>query len=110
MKDRRKKSDAADYGGACDLYGSGGFPWERTCIHITTGRKTFADPVFDRIDNGIYRICKIDRQGMNWKQYAVSLLTTNAVMIFAGYLILRLQEVCFKSQWDRSHHGTDSCL
>ena len=32
--------------------------------HITTGRKTFADPVFDRIDNGIYRICKIDRQEM----------------------------------------------
>ena len=63
--------------------------------HITTGRKTFADPVFDRIDNGIYRICKIDRQGMNWKQYALSLLTTNAVMIFAGYLILRLQESLF---------------
>lgn len=63
--------------------------------HITTGRKTFADPVFDRIDNGIYRICKIDRQGMNWKQYAVSLLTTNAVMIFAGYLILRLQRSLF---------------
>ena len=63
--------------------------------HITTGRKTFADPVFDRIDNGIYRICKIDRQGMNWKQYAVSLLTTNAVMIFAGYLILRLQGSLF---------------
>lgn len=63
--------------------------------HITTGRKTFADPVFDRIDNGIYRICKIDRQGMNWKQYAVSLLTTNAVMIFVGYLILRLQGSLF---------------
>lgn len=63
--------------------------------HITTGRKTFADPVFDRIDNGIYRICKIDRQGMNWKQYAVSLMTTNAVMIFAGYLILRLQGSLF---------------
>lgn len=63
--------------------------------HITTGRKTFADPVFDRIDNGIYRICKIDRQGMNWKQYAVSLLTTNVVMIFAGYLILRLQGSLF---------------
>ena len=63
--------------------------------HITTGRKTFADPVFDRIDNGINRICKIDRQGMNWKQYALSLLTTNAVMIFAGYLILRLQGSLF---------------
>ena len=44
--------------------------------HITTGRKKYADPVFDRIDNGIYRICKIDRQGMNWKQYAVSMLKT----------------------------------
>ena len=32
---------------------------------------------------------------MNWKQYAVSLLTTNAVMIFAGYLILRLQGSLF---------------
>lgn len=63
--------------------------------HITTGRKTFADPVFDRIDNGIYRICKINRQGMIWKQYALSLLTTNAVMIFAGYLILRLQGSLF---------------
>lgn len=63
--------------------------------HITTGQKTFADPVFDRIDNGIYKICKISRQGMDWKQYAVSLLTTNAVMIFAGYLILRLQGSLF---------------
>lgn len=71
------------------------FPMGTYLYHITTGRKTFADPVFDRIDNGIYRICKIDRQGMNWKQYAVSLLTTNAVMIFAGYLILRLQGSLF---------------
>ena len=30
--------------------------------HITTGRKTFADPVFDRIDNGITESVKlIDR-------------------------------------------------
>ena len=64
--------------------------------HITTGRKTFADPVFDRIDNGIYRICKIDRQGMNWKQYAVFDPASSGKFVF-------------KSQWDRSH-GTDSCL
>jgi K+-transporting ATPase ATPase A chain len=63
--------------------------------HIASGQKTFADPVFNRIDNGIYKICGINRQGMNWKQYVASLLTTNAVMIFAGYLILRIQGSLF---------------
>ena len=28
---------------------------------------------------------------MNWKQYALALLGTNAVMVFIGYLILRVQ-------------------
>ena len=28
---------------------------------------------------------------MNWKQYALALLLTNAVMVFVGYLVLRIQ-------------------
>ena len=32
---------------------------------------------------------------MNWKQYALHLLTTNAVMVFIGYLVLRLQGILF---------------
>lgn len=63
--------------------------------HIAAGKKTFADPFFDKVDNGIYRVCRIDRKGMNWKQYTVSLLMTNAVMIFAGYGVLRLQQILF---------------
>ena len=63
--------------------------------HIAAGKKTFADPFFDKVDNGIYRLCRIDRKGMNWKQYTVSLLMTNAVMIFAGYGVLRLQQILF---------------
>lgn len=62
--------------------------------HISTGQKTFADPVMNRIDGVIYKISGIHpEKGMNWWQYAVALLTTNAVMVFIGYLILRIQSI-----------------
>lgn len=32
---------------------------------------------------------------MNWKDYTLSLLMTNAVMVFVGYLVLRLQYILF---------------
>lgn len=70
-------------------------PMGRYMYHIATGKKTFADPLFDRVDQGIYKICRIDRTGMNWKQYTLNLLMTNAVMVFVGYAVLRLQEVLF---------------
>ena len=61
-------------------------------FHIATGQHTFCDPVFNRIDNGIYRICGINQnEGMGWKKYALALVLTNAVMVFIGYLILRIQ-------------------
>ena len=68
-------------------------PMGNYMYHIATKQKTFADPVFNRVDNCIYKICRIERQGMNWKQYALNLILANAVMIFVGYLILRLQGV-----------------
>ncbi len=61
--------------------------------HIATNRKTFADPVFNRIDRMMYKVCRIKGEGMAWKQYAISLLMTNAVMVFAGYFILRVQGI-----------------
>ena len=62
--------------------------------YIAAGKHTIADPVFDRVDNVIYKVSGIKPQnGMNWKQYAVALLTTNAVMIFLGYMILRIQSI-----------------
>lgn len=60
--------------------------------HISTGQKTFADPVMNRIDSVIYKISGVrPDKGMNWWQYAIALLTTNAVMVLIGYLILRIQ-------------------
>ncbi|MCR8969917.1 potassium-transporting ATPase subunit KdpA [Facklamia sp. 7083-14-GEN3] len=59
---------------------------------IASNKKTFADPVFDRVDNFIYKIAGISyRTHMNWKSYALSLIKTNALMILVTYLISRLQ-------------------
>ena len=60
--------------------------------HITDGQRTFADPVFDRVDGFLYKACGIDpHKGMSWDKYALALIMTNGVMIFFGYLILRIQ-------------------
>lgn len=62
--------------------------------HIAAGKKTFADPVFDKVDGFIYKITGVDpKKGMNWKQYAIALVATNAFMILVGYLILRIQSL-----------------
>ncbi len=66
-------------------------PMGKYLYHIAVGEPTFADPAFNLIDNSVYRVCGIDNNGMNWKQYALAMLATNAIMIFIGYLILRIQ-------------------
>jgi K+-transporting ATPase ATPase A chain len=66
-------------------------PMGKYLYHIAAAKHTFADPVFDRIDNALYRICGIDRKEMNWKQYALAMLATNTIMVLVGYLILRIQ-------------------
>lgn len=68
-------------------------PIGRYLYHIADNKKTFADPVFNPIDNSIFRICGIKKEDMNWKQYALSLLATNGVIILIGYIILRIQSL-----------------
>ena len=66
----------------------------RYLYHIAAGKHTFADPVFDRADGAIYKLGGVDpHKGMNWKQYAMALIGTNAVMIAIGYIILRIQSL-----------------
>ena len=69
-------------------------PVGRYLYHIAAGKHTFADPVFDRVDGAIYKLGGVDpHKGMNWKQYAMTLIGTNAVMIAIGYIILRIQSL-----------------
>ena len=69
-------------------------PVGRYLYHIAAGKHIFADPVMDRVDGAIYKLGGVDPQkGMNWKQYALALLGTNAVMMAIGYAILRIQSI-----------------
>lgn len=69
-------------------------PVGRYLYHIAAGKHTFADPVMDRVDGAIYKLGGVAPQkGMNWKQYALALLGTNAVMMAIGYVILRIQSI-----------------
>lgn len=70
-------------------------PMGKYLYHIAVGKRTFADPFFNRIDNVLYQICGIDKKEMTWKQYAIAMLVTNAIMVFVGYLILRVQALLF---------------
>ncbi len=59
---------------------------------IAAGKPTFADPLFNRVDALVYKVCGVQPQReMNWKEYALALLGTNTVMMVLGYLILRMQ-------------------
>ena len=63
---------------------------------IAAGKHTFADPVMDRVDHAIYKLCGVNpERSMDWKRYAGTLVGTNLVMILLGYLILRLQSLLF---------------
>lgn len=70
-------------------------PMGKYMYHIATNQKTFADKVFNPIDNFLYKICGINRENMGWKKYALTLVLANAVMIAVGYSILRIQHLLF---------------
>ncbi len=70
-------------------------PMGKYMYHIATKQRTFADKVFDPIDRGIYKLCGIKEENMGWKKYAMTLVFVNAVMVFLGYLVLRIQGVLF---------------
>ena len=71
---------------------------------IAAGKHTFADPVMDRVDHAIYKLCGVNpERSMDWKRYAGTLVGTNLVMILLGYLILRLQSLLFLNP-----HGIES--
>ncbi len=69
-------------------------PVGRYLYHIAAEKRTFADPLFDRVDGAIYKLSGIEpHKGMNWKQYAMALIGTNAVMTAIGYILLRIQSI-----------------
>lgn len=67
------------------------FPIENYLYKITVNKQTCLDSIFDRFDSLIFKVLKIDKNDMDWKQYAKTLLLVNACLVFVGYLVLRVQ-------------------
>lgn len=66
--------------------------WPVSCGNVRSTPPLFTLRIIPRVDGGIFKVCGIHPdKGMNWKQYALALLLTNAVMVFVGYLVLRIQ-------------------
>ncbi|EKQ53058.1 MULTISPECIES: potassium-transporting ATPase subunit KdpA [unclassified Clostridium] len=71
-------------------------PLGKYLYKVSTSQKMFGDKFFDIIDNFIYKVCRIKKdEEMNWKEYVFSIIVINAVMVFIGYIILRVQGFLF---------------
>lgn len=68
-------------------------PMGKHLYKVITGEKSFMDTVMDKVDNFLYKITGITKEEMSWKQYAISLVVTNLVMVILAYIILRIQGV-----------------
>lgn len=67
------------------------FPIGNYLYKLTVNKQTCLDFIFDRFDSLIFKVLKIDKNDMDWKQYAKTLLLVNACLVFVGYLVLRVQ-------------------
>ncbi|MFJ7839676.1 potassium-transporting ATPase subunit KdpA [Lysinibacillus sphaericus] len=60
-------------------------------FRVTMNKKTWLDPLMDKVDHVIYKVCGIKQVDMTGKQYVLSLIISNAFMVFIGYILLRIQ-------------------
>lgn len=69
---------------------------------VTMHKKTWFDPIFDPIDRIIYKISGVKQNDMTGKQYVLALILSNALMVFIGYGLLRMQSWLFLNPNDIS--------
>ena len=69
-------------------------PAGRYLGRVFMDRKTLLDPVFDPIDDFIYRLTgrELASMPMNWKTYTLHMLATNLVMLLIIFFILLFQD------------------
>lgn len=69
------------------------FPCGNYLYKVTNDKETFADPLFNKVDSGIFKLLKIDKTVMEWKEYALSLILVNACLVLFSYVVLRIQSI-----------------
>ncbi|MBU3146163.1 potassium-transporting ATPase subunit KdpA [Clostridium sp. CF012] len=70
-------------------------PTGKYIYKVINNKRSFVDPVMDKVDNTIYKITGITKEEMTWKQYAVAFIVSNMVMTLMAYVVLRVQGVHF---------------
>ncbi|QSF47757.1 potassium-transporting ATPase subunit A [Paenibacillus tianjinensis] len=60
--------------------------------HVFSNEPNKTDRIFGGVERGIFKLSGLHkREGMSWKTYALSFLSTNIVLVAFGYIVLRLQ-------------------
>ena len=70
-------------------------PTGKYIYKVINNKKSFVDPVMDKVDKLIYKITGITKEEMTWKQYAIAFIVSNMVMTLMAYIVLRIQGVHF---------------
>jgi potassium-transporting ATPase potassium-binding subunit len=66
-------------------------PLGRYMARIYSGERTWLDPVLGRLERGIYRLCRIDREEQHWTSYGAAMLLFSGVSMVVLYALERLQ-------------------
>ncbi|MBU3179987.1 potassium-transporting ATPase subunit KdpA [Clostridium psychrophilum] len=70
-------------------------PLGRYVYNVISGEKSFVDPLFNKIDNLIFKFTGIKKDEMTWKTYILAIIISNVVMCLFAYIILRIQSLHF---------------
>lgn len=66
-------------------------PMGKYLYKVISMERSFVDPVMDKIDGIIYKLLTVEKENMNWREYAKAFVVSNLVMFAAAFLILKFQ-------------------
>ncbi|AQP54656.1 potassium-transporting ATPase subunit KdpA [Vagococcus penaei] len=69
------------------------FPMGRYLAKVSLNEKSFGETFFNKIEQKIYQLTRVNRAGMSWKTYIKSMMLTNLMMMVVSYIILRIQSL-----------------
>src|SRR5579883_652616 len=68
-------------------------PLGRYMAAVFMGQRTWLDPILNPVDNFVYRVSGINKEGMRWPAYVKAVLLTNLAMFCLQFSILEVQHL-----------------
>ena len=95
MRITRRKRHVTDYFDTCDFCDTGHSGGKIYVPYCNKTKDFWRIKFLIRLIAVFIRFVELRAKIMGWKKYALTLLLVNAVMVFVGYAILRLQSILF---------------